>query len=115
MSIPVSLGDLPEQVERFGTDAFLLTVGSDLAPRATAVQLQWEGLLLVAGAGRHTAANVEVNDLVALLWPVEAETGHALIVDGWAEVRVGDGTENQVAIQPSSAILHLTSRAWSHQ
>lgn len=111
MSIPVSLGDLPEQIKRFGPAAFLLTVGSDLAPRATAVSLQWEGLLLVAGAGRHTTANVEVNDLVALLWAPEEETGHALIVDGWAEVRIGDGT-NEVAIQPSSAILHLTSRAW---
>ncbi|MEX2587839.1 MAG: pyridoxamine 5'-phosphate oxidase family protein [Actinomycetota bacterium] len=113
MSIPVSLGELPEQVGRFGPAAFLLTVGSDLAPRATAVRLQWEGLLLVAGAGRHTAANIEVNDLVALLWPVEEETGHTLIVDGWAEVRVRDGSKEQVAIQPSKAILHLTSRAWA--
>lgn len=112
MSIPVSLGELPQQVERFGFDSFLLTVGPDSAPRATAVRLNWDGPLLVAGAGTHTTASVRANDCVALLWPVEPETGHCLIVDGWADVRVA-GEATQVAIQPARAVLHLTGRAWS--
>lgn len=63
----------------------------------------------MAGAGRRTASNIADNDVVALLWPAKQPGAHALIVDGWADVKVlPHGTF--VHIQPSKAVLHVTSR-----
>ncbi|MGQ0680664.1 MAG: pyridoxamine 5'-phosphate oxidase family protein [Actinomycetota bacterium] len=109
MSIPVSLGELPGQVERFGSTPYLVTVGQDSTPHAASVTVVWQENLLMAGAGRLTAGNIEKNDQVALLWPADRPGGHALIVDGWADVRsLPHGLF--VMIQPSRAVLHITSR-----
>ncbi|MEX2551436.1 MAG: pyridoxamine 5'-phosphate oxidase [Actinomycetota bacterium] len=109
MSIPVSLGDLPAQVERFGSTPYLVTVGQDSTPHAASVTVVWQDNLLMAGAGRQTASNIQSNDVVALLWPAKQPGQHALIVDGWADVRsLPNGL--LVVIQPSKAVLHVTSR-----
>lgn len=108
VSIPVALGDLPRQVERFGHTPYLVTVGADSTPHAASVSVQWQDNLLLAGAGRQTASNIRSNDVVALLWPAQAPGEHALIVDGWADVKtLPHGA--YVLIQPSKAVLHVTS------
>ena len=96
MSVPVTLAELPEQIERFGNTPYLVTVGADASPRATSVRVEWQGRVLMTGAGTRTAANVRENDVIVLLW-------HALIVDGWAEVHGG-----AILIQPAKAVLHVT-------
>lgn len=111
MSIPVSLLELPEVMVRFGANPYLLTVSREATPRATSVTVQWEGNLLMAGAGRATAANLEANDAVALLWPAPTPGDYTLIVDGWGELREGPGDSAVVMIQPRSAILHVTQRS----
>lgn len=109
MSIPVALADLPQQVERFGSTPYLVTVGPDSTPHAASVTVVWQDRLLMAGAGRQTASNIKINDVVALLWPAKQPGQHALIVDGWADVKAAaHGTF--VLIQPSKAVLHVTSR-----
>ena len=107
MSIPVPLGDLPAQLERFGFTPYLVTVAPDSTPHAASVRVVWQDSLLMAGAGRQTASNIEANDTVALLWPAKQPGQHALIVDGWADVRsFPHGLF--VLIQPSKAVLHVT-------
>ncbi|CAN5825427.1 hypothetical protein BH23ACT12_BH23ACT12_00880 [soil metagenome] len=111
MSIPVSLGELPEQVARFGSTPYLVTVAPDSTPHAASVLITWDHGVLRAGCGRQTAANIAQNDTVALLWPAPVAGQHALIVDGWADVQNRLEGGLVVVIQPSKAILHVTSRA----
>lgn len=108
MSIPVSLLELPEVMARYGPNPYLLSVSSEATPRATSVTVHWEGSVIVAGAGRRTAANLRTNEAVALLWPPPTPGDYTLIVDGWGEVQSGPGAGFVVTIQPKSAILHVT-------
>jgi hypothetical protein len=112
VSVPVSLNELPEQIERFGPHAYVVTVGADGRPRATSVSVSWhrEALLKFA-AGRRTAENVSGNDQVALLWPAPEPGEHALLVDGWGAVQDTPGSDTVVFIQPAKAVLHVTTPA----
>jgi hypothetical protein len=103
MSVPVSLAELPETIERFGNTPFLLTVGAEGSPRATSVRIAWHGRLLRTGAGTRTAENIRENDTIVLLWPATEPGEHALIVDASAEVYGDD-----VFIAPAKAVLHVT-------
>lgn len=103
MSVPVPLHELAEQIERFGNTPFLLTVSPEAQPRATSVRVEWQGRVLMTGAGQRTSANIRENDVVVLLWPATVSGEHALIVDGWAEIHGGS-----VLIQPAKAVLHVT-------
>jgi hypothetical protein len=71
VSIPVSLGDLPAQVERFGSTPYLVTVGQDSTPHAASVTVVWQDNLLMAGAGRQTASNVQSFDVVGMICRVK--------------------------------------------
>ena len=103
MSVPVTLAELPGQIERFGNTPYLVTVGPNAQPRATSVRVRWQGRVLETGAGTRTAANVRENDVVVLLWPAPEPGEHALIVDGSAEVHGGS-----ILIEPAKAVLHVT-------
>jgi hypothetical protein len=103
MSVPVPLHELAAQIERFGNTPFLLTVSPEAQPRATSVRVEWQGRVLMTGAGQRTSANIRENDVVVLLWPAAVPGEHALIVDGWAEIHGGS-----VLIQPAKAVLHVT-------
>ncbi len=109
MSIPVSLEELPEEITRFGSKPYLLTVGRDARPYAVSVSVAWSGDVLMAGAGRRTAGNVSGNDAVALLWPAAEPGAYSLIVDGWAEVGSRPEVGLVVLIKPIRAVLHVTA------
>jgi Pyridoxamine 5'-phosphate oxidase len=113
MSVPVTLEELPEQIERFGPHAYVVTVGEDGRPRATSVSVSWHNAaLLKFGAGRRTAENVSGNDQIALLWPAPVPGEHALLVDGWGAVHNSPETGDTVVfIQPGKAVLHVTTPA----
>jgi hypothetical protein len=101
MSVGVELERLHDEVTRFGSAPYLLTVSDDGRPHATAVTISWDGDALVAGVGRRSAANAQSRPAVSLLWPPVDTDGFSLIVDGAAEV---DG-EN-VKVRPDAAVLH---------
>jgi hypothetical protein len=108
MSVPVPLDELPQALERFGLNPYIVTVGSDGRPRATSVTVQWREQLLMLGAGRRTTENVLANEQVALLWPAPAPGEHALIVDGWAAVFDSPETNEVVFVKPGKAVLHVS-------
>jgi len=103
------LEELPAAIERFGLHPYLVTVAADGRPRANSVTVKWHRSLLMVGAGRRTAANVEANEAVALLWPAPEPGKHALIVDGWGAVHHDPVHDVVVFIQPGKAVLHVTS------
>lgn len=108
MSVNVPLDELPQAVERFGLNAYIVTVGAEGRPRATSVTVEWHRDLLKIGAGRRTSANVSENEQVALLWPAPVPGDHALIVDGWAAVYDSPETNQVIFVQPGKAVLHVS-------
>ena len=101
MSLAVALDELREQVARFGSSPYLLTVSDDGRPHATAVTVALDGEVFRLDVGRRSAANAAARPDVTLLWPPVDEERFSLIVDGDASV---DG--QAVTITPAKAILH---------
>jgi hypothetical protein len=100
--------ELAQQIDTFGTLAYLVTVGSGGSPHSVSVAVSWQGGALVVGAGQRTADNVEHRPLVTLLWPAPPTEPYCLIVDGTARVVAG---EEVIAIRPERAVLHRVARA----
>jgi Pyridoxamine 5'-phosphate oxidase len=112
VSVKVELAGVRDQVAACRSHAYLLTVTDDGRPHAVSLRVSWDGDVLVGGAGRRTAANVERAPEVSLLWPQAGRDGFALIVDGTAEVRpAADGDGATVAVKPTAAVLHKTPDA----
>jgi len=109
MSIPVPLPELAGTMSRFGSAAYLLTVGPDATPHAASVTVEWSDGCLLVGAGRRTAANVRANDALMLLWPPPSPGDYSLIVDGTGSIRE-EGPHLVLVIRPTSAVLHVTAR-----
>jgi hypothetical protein len=103
VSVPVALDQLRDEVARFGSGPYLLSVTSDGRPHAVSVTVAWDGDELAAGAGRTTLANAAERPSVSLLWSPVEPGGYSLIVDGQARV---DGTTERVLVQPGRAVLH---------
>jgi hypothetical protein len=101
VSVPVSLDALRGELVKFGTDAYVLTVGEDGRPHAVLAHVEWDGDLLAAAIGNTTAANARGRPQVSLLWACREPGGYSLIVDGSATV--GDG---RLRLDPSRAVLH---------
>lgn len=104
MSVPVGLDRLRDEVTRFGSFAYLLTVTGDERPHAVAVTASWsDDDALTVAAGRTTLANARDRSAVSLLWPPVDDEGFSLIVDGRAEV---DEATSSVAVRATKAVLH---------
>jgi len=112
VSVKVELAEVRDQVAACRSPAYLLTVTDDGRPHAVSLRISWDGDVLVGGAGRRTAANVERSPEVSLLWPQAGRDGYALIIDGAAEVRpAAEGDGATVAVKPTGAVLHKTPDA----
>ena len=105
MSVSVDLDRLREEVGRFGSSPYVLTVSDDGRPHAVSVIVEWSGEDLVLGAGRRTAANAEERPAVSLLWSPYEPGGYSLIVDGAATVDTS-AEPARVTVRPEKAILH---------
>jgi hypothetical protein len=105
MSVPVSLERLGEQVERFGSWPYLVTVSGDGRPHAVSASMAWDGDVFQGAAGRHSQANAaDRPTAVTLLWPPYEPGGYSLIVDGSAAIN-DDGS---LTVTPVTGVLHRT-------
>ncbi|MHB1444439.1 MAG: hypothetical protein ACYCTI_09130 [Acidimicrobiales bacterium] len=127
MSRSVDTTELAAQLGRYGNSAFLLTAASTGGPHAVSVRVAWDGAALLTRAGRTSRANLAGQPEVTLVWPSPEragsgpsdssgagspgatngptdDEGFSLIVDGKAEVV--PGTEDQLRIVPTAAVLH---------
>lgn len=102
MSIGVELERLAEEIERFGSTAYVLSVSNDGRPHAVAVDVRWSDDRLVAGIGKSTAANVVERPRISLLWSPFEPGGYSLIIDGAADV----DAEGRLSFAPSKGVLH---------
>lgn len=102
MSIAVSIDKLREEVARFGSTPYLLTVSEDAHAHATAVTVEWQGDELVMGIGGRSSRNARVHPDVSLLWPPFEPGGYSLISDGVAR----DLGDERMAFSPTKAVLH---------
>jgi hypothetical protein len=101
MSIPVDVADLEKALADFGA-GYLLSVGSDATVKVVTVEPAIrDGVLVVAGPGKGTLANLARNAGTTLVFPPPLPKGFTLLVDGTAEVAGED-----VRITPSGAVLH---------
>jgi hypothetical protein len=105
MSVAVGLDRLRQELDRFGSHAFALTVSDDGSPHAVAVSASWDDGTLVAPVGSRTAANARARPAVSLLWPAPDADGFSLIVDGTAEAPEGE-EGGRLVLRPSKAVLH---------
>ena len=107
MSIAVSIERLRDEVARFGSTPYLLTVSDDGRAHATAVTVDWQGDELVMGVGGRSSRNVAVQPEVSLLWPPFEPGGYSLISDGV----VRDIGNEQHGLRADAAVLHRPAAA----
>ena len=108
MSVAVSLEGLGEQLARFGSWPYAVTVSTDGRPHAVSVEMAWDGSVFQGTAGRGTLANAGARpDAVTFLWPPYEPGGYSLIVDGTADLGTGD----LIAVHPVRAVLHRVASA----
>jgi hypothetical protein len=105
MSVAVSLERLGEQIERFGSWPYIVTVSDDGRPHAVSAEFGWDGSVFSGSVGRHSQGNASQRpEAVSLLWPPCEPGGYSLIVDGRATV---DG-RGVVTVTPARGVLHRT-------
>ena len=100
MSIPVEVADLARALEGFGA-GYLLTTGQGSVKVVTVEPRFTDGVVLVAGPGRGTLANLAENPAVTLVFPPPEPRGFTLLVDGTGESEGAD-----VRVRPTGAVLH---------
>lgn len=105
MSIEVTIDELPTTLADMGPAAFLSTAGADGRPKVTHVAISVVGAALEAAAGRGTAANIERQPLVCLVWPGSADNSMSLLVDATASIETR-GEQTVAVFQPTGAVWH---------
>jgi hypothetical protein len=113
MSVSVDLASLREEIDRHGSVAFFLTVGSDGRPHSVQLVVDWaEPDQLVVHPGNSTVANAVARPLVSVLWPPTEPGGYSLIVDATVTESSGTGDgDNTVSVQPTKAVLHRPAKS----
>lgn len=101
MSIIVDVAALADALRDFDS-GYLLTVSPEGRTKVVTVEPEVrDGLIVVPGPSRGTAANLAGNDQVTLVfWPRQPR-GYTLLVDGTARAE-GDG----FVVTPEAAVLH---------
>jgi hypothetical protein len=104
LSVPVSLSELPAEIEKFTRAPYLLTVSDDGRPHCVAIAVAWHDDDLAMRPGNRTLANSTARPSVSLVWSPDDPGGHSLIVD--ATVIAAVATDNFLTVRPTNAILH---------
>jgi hypothetical protein len=105
MSVAVALEELGRQIEDFGHDPVLVSVGEDARAHVVSIVAPFDGHRFTLEAGRTTRANVAVHPAVTLLW-TSATGAYDLIVDG--DAHPGD---DRIVVEPTRAVLHRHASA----
>jgi len=104
VSVDIGLDRLRQELDAFRLAPYLVTVNDDGRPHAVAISVGWAGDALATRAGSRSLANLTRRSKVTLLWPPSEPDGYSLIVDGVASADLQG--EDQVTVQPVSAVLH---------
>ncbi len=112
MSIKVNVNELPEALERFGWQPFVVTTSDDGRPHMTHTELRRDEHGYTVVVGQRTVANASARPSVALLWPSPAPGTHSLIADAEASV-VSGADEPTLRLIITGAVQHRPAGATS--
>jgi len=101
--------ELRHQVERFGPDAFAMSVTAESRPHVAPVQVAVvddDSLEVLVLPGSRTERNAAAHPTVCLHWPGTAATdGYSLIVDAHTDV-VAREHDTLLRLTATKAVLH---------
>jgi hypothetical protein len=102
---------LRHEIDRAGTDPYLLTVTADSRPHCSCAEVIWDesGLIAPAPSG-WPASDALGHRVVTLLWPPVERSGYSLIVDGTATAALIEGRP-MLVVAPTRAVLHRRGEA----
>lgn len=107
MSRPVVLANLADAIADRLMGPYLMTAGQSGPPHTTAINLRWEGGVLVGPCGRSSGRNATARSEVSVLWPPNEPGGYSLIVDADAVVREpSEDGSGLIELAPTHAIWH---------
>jgi hypothetical protein len=101
MSIPVEVADLAKFFAEFDAGYLLTVTPTGTVKVVTVEPVVTDGVLLVAGPGKGTLANLARSGAVTLVFPPRQPKGFTLLVDG-----TGDLAGDDVQVTPTGAVLH---------
>ncbi len=108
MSIEVDVSKLGVELERFGAQAYLLSVKDDATAHIAHLTFSLADGQLRCGASRTAAANVAERPRVSVLWPPYEPGGYSMIVDGDCQLSSGSAPDggDELVVAPVTAVLH---------
>ena len=104
VSVKITIDDLTDRLDEYGTAAFLVTVGADSSPKVVHAPVVWDGEVLRCTPGGGTLANLTGGGLVTLVFPAPEDGGYSMFLDGRG---VPDPDDDAVAvIEFTGGVLH---------
>ena len=100
----VTVDDLADRLDEYGTAAFVVTVGVDSSPKVVHAPVVWDGEVLRCTPGGGTLANLTGGGPVTLVFPTPENGGYSMFLDGRG---VPDPDDDAIAvIEFTGGVLH---------
>ena len=104
MSVKVTVIDLADRLDEYGSVAFVVTVGADNFPKVVHVPVVWDGEVLRCTPGGGTLVNLAEDGPVTLVFPAFEPGGYSMFLDGRGAPEPGD--EAVAVIKLTGGVLH---------
>lgn len=101
----MSAPNLEDTISRYGSDAFLLTIG-EAGPHTSSVRVELVGKTISCALGRSAGRNIAREPNVSLFWPPMEPGGYALIINGTATPTTMAGDAPMAEIALTKSVLH---------
>ena len=104
VSVKITVDDLADRLDEYGTAAFVVTVGVDSSPKVVHAPVVWDGEVLRCTPGGGTLANLTGGGPVTLVFPAPENGGYSMFLDGWGAL---DPDDDAIAvIEFTGGVLH---------
>ena len=94
----VTVDDLADRLDEYGTTAFVVTVGADGSPKVVHVPVMWDGSVFRCTPGGGTLANLIGSGSVTLVFPAPEGGGAAFSLTLRAYVAPQTEEEDEKAV-----------------
>ena len=107
VSVKITVDDLADRLDEYGTAAFVVTVGVDSSPKVVHAPVVWDGEVLRCTPGGGTLANLTGGGPVTLVFPAPENGGYSMFLDGRGAH--DPDTDAMVVIEFTGGVLHRPS------